>query len=106
VLPGAFAKPDCSQLDAVLAAVKAWPGEATVCHRHATASLDGVCAWRHRSGRSGRRNGTAVEQRNGKKKWPVSLFDLKARFFVPTHALLLASCRDAVKAGHCAAPAA
>jgi len=39
----ALAKPDCSQLDAVLAAVKAWPGEAAACaRRHATASLDGV----------------------------------------------------------------
>jgi len=28
-----FAKPDCSQIDAVLAAVKAWPGEAAACHR-------------------------------------------------------------------------
>ena len=29
-------KPDCSQLDAVLAAVKAWPGKATGVH----------CRWR------------------------------------------------------------
>jgi hypothetical protein len=29
----------------------------------------------------------------------VSLFDLRARFFVPTHAVPLAPCRDAVKAG-------
>ena len=29
----------------------------------------------------------------------VSLFDLEARFFVPTHGSPLASCRDAVKAG-------
>ena len=37
-----FAKPDCSQLDAVLAAVKAWPGEAAACvTASATASLDG-----------------------------------------------------------------
>jgi len=34
------------------------------------------------------------------------LFDLNARFFVPTHDLPLASCRDAVKAGRCAAGAA
>jgi hypothetical protein len=64
-----LAKPNCRQLDAVLAAVKTWPSEAAACvTASATASLDGVCARRHRSGRSGRRNGTAVEQRNGKKK--------------------------------------
>jgi len=34
------------------------------------------------------------------------LFDLKARFFVPTHDLPMASCRDAVKAGRYAAGAA
>src|SRR6516164_5911953 len=34
---------------------------------------------------------------------PVSLFDLKVRFFVPTHGLQSASCRDAVKAGRRAA---
>jgi hypothetical protein len=30
----------------------------------------------------------------------VSLFDLRAGFFVPTHAVPLAPCRDAVKARH------
>ena len=36
----------------------------------------------------------------------VSLFDLEARFFVPTHAVASASCRDAVKAGRRIAGAA
>jgi hypothetical protein len=101
-----LAKPDCSQLDTVLAAVKAWPGDggacATVC---VTASLDGSFARRHRLGRSGRRNGLRSNKETGKKRL-VSLFDLEARFFVPTHYLPMASCRDAVKAGRCAAGAA
>jgi len=51
-------EPDRSQLDAVLAAVKAWPGEtAPRIATGATASLDGVSARRPRIGRSGRRNG-------------------------------------------------
>src|ERR671935_316025 len=37
---------------------------------------------------------------------PVSLFDLEARFFVPTHGWSWASCRDAVKAGRRAVRAA
>src|SRR5262249_50335294 len=66
-----------------LATRSAWP----VC---AAASLDGVCARRHRFGRSGRRNGPAVEQRNLKKGsvlrrggGPVSLFDLLGPFLRP-----------------------
>jgi hypothetical protein len=48
-----------------------------------------------------------VGQSTPGSKWsPVSLFDLEARFFVPTRGLLLAWCRDAVKAGRCAAGAA
>jgi len=75
--------PDSGQLDAVLAAVKAWPDDAAArVTADATASLDGVSARRPRIGRSGRRNGLEVEQRNG-KKWPVSLFDLKNPFLRP-----------------------
>jgi len=88
-----LAKPDCSQLDAVLAAVKAWPSRPPACvAASATASLDGVCARRHGMGRSGRRNGLrsnketarrAVSLRHRQKKWPVSLFDLKSPFLRP-----------------------
>jgi hypothetical protein len=66
--------PDCTQLDAVLASVKAWPGQATTfVAADATASLDGGYARRHGTSRSGRRNGLKVEQRNG-KKWPKVLW--------------------------------
>jgi hypothetical protein len=45
-----LAKPDCDQLDAVLAVFKAWPVEPKGCGTAcSTASLDGVCARRHRS---------------------------------------------------------
>jgi hypothetical protein len=53
-----LAKPDSGQLDAVLAAVKAWPGEGAMCGgAYATASLDGTSERRRGRGRSGRRNG-------------------------------------------------
>jgi hypothetical protein len=77
-----FAKPDRSQLDAVLAAVKAWPGEAGACVADsATASLDGICARRHRAGRSGRRN--AYGRTKKREEGLVSLFDLKSPFLRP-----------------------
>jgi hypothetical protein len=50
------ARPDRGQVDAVLAAVKAWPGSGSVCGECvATASLDGGCARRlgARAGRDG-----------------------------------------------------
>ena len=63
-------KPDDWQNDAVLAAVKAWSGNSGVRGDiGATTILDGVCARRRREGRSGRRNGAPVEQRN--RDYPV-----------------------------------
>src|ERR1700680_5171816 len=57
--------PDGLQVDAVLAAVKAWSGDGGGRGGGgATTILDGVCARRRFGGRSGRRNGVWVEPRN------------------------------------------
>jgi len=94
------------QLDAVLADVKAWPGEAAAyVAAGAMASLDGVCARRHRLRQVGTKKRPTVERRNRGtdgllRTWsgplwsahrvssanilnPVSLFDLKSPFLRP-----------------------
>src|ERR1041385_6546950 len=57
-------------------------------------------------GESGTTPGAVLAGHSDAAVPPVSLFDLEARFFVPTHGLPSASWRDAVKAGRRAAGAA
>jgi hypothetical protein len=70
-------RPHLRQADAVLAAVKAWPGSAGVCRtRNATARLDAGCARASSSvRRSGRRNGPEVEPRNDVLGYHIMLRD-------------------------------